>query len=497
MANTYSSGNIVAAWENGQNENDIFQGSSGGTAPNSTCLGDNLLTLDQTYCALNDPSTSDTTDYIGQVRDQTLAWFQTNVMGSSQTTNLKGTIPTGQTATSTVEQGSGESTMGNIFKVLVNLPRLFADLAISIVKSFWIPFVAWMADSIFNFTIECYVYLLMLAYPFWFYKKTEKAFSGAMDTLISVAFTALTFNVLTMMFEGFIGQVEDWITFQSTGGKIAGAAVTVAHFFPPTAAFAWGREVGIAIGFAIMYMVGTAVCLVLAPKIFKAFKEGSSVVAPMIMGAVSALAAGAVGAVLMGGAATAGIGKLAGSATGKAVGGAAKGALNKAGQGLSKVGQGLNRLTGGYAGKALTGVKNAASAVQGIGSSAISRMGAVASKLPGAQTAQNIGAGMKDDYTNSIVPKLKEIAADPRQAFLRLADSSAGRTFVAAAAAVSGDPTNVLKGMGAQTFTDMVANRGAPQPKKLSAVVKNAPISIDEPAPSPILGPDGKPAKRS
>jgi len=235
---------------------------------------------------------------------------------------------------------------------LINLPRKLAEILVNLVQKFWVPLVAHLANFLFNVTIEAYVYVLMLAYPLWFHKKTEQAFKGALNTLISTACTAAVFCYLILAFESFAGHLmaqlsgmtesaHSMLDNNQGASAAAGVGLVAVGAASNGLILAGAAAIGIAVGYAFFYMIGTMICLALAPKIFKAFLTGGSVVTPMLMGAATAVvggvAAGAAAAIaapgmLAGGAALAKGGLVMGAKGGMAGIKGAGGAMMRGGR---------------------------------------------------------------------------------------------------------------------------------------------------------------------
>lgn len=408
-----------------------------------------------------------------------------------------------------------DSTVGVIGKILDwlnNLPTKIAELVLSVVKWAWVPIMSHLANFVFNITIEAYVYILWLAFPFWFYEKTKKAFTGALDTLVAVSFTAAVFSLLCLIFESFAGAILRSLTVTSSSiglgsGAVgaaagAGAAAAVLGATSPiwgvAAPLLLGMLAALAIGFAIFYMVGTFLCFRLAPQIFKAFKEGSSVITPMLQAAATAVVSGAAAGVLagVGGAGlAAGAAKLAGSsqalAGAKALGGAVKDRAaglvkkntskagdylksTKAGQAVSsalKRGGAIARRAG-QAVDSAAGLSSKAQAVRGVASkvsdgvqSATQWTKDAAKKVAGQDViagAQLTSDGFKTDKT-----KFKEAAKgsvsnflqDPVSGLARMGQSKAAQIVLLGASGFSGDPGAPLKNLGtALVATQLLQN---------------------------------------
>ncbi len=393
-------------------------------------LGDSLKDIDTVYTQ-SDRGDDALQKYKEAIIAQVSDYFSWNL---ANPTLLNDTAPTAVSKEESHWYSFITNALSYLSKIVLSIPQAIADVITGVVKRFWIPALAHLADAIFNFTIEMYVYILFLAYPFWFSQKTAKAFTGAINTLIAVSFTSATFCVLTLMFDGFAAQILQRVLGAPAGAISGGATVGAAAIGGIStwgAPVAIGMIVGVSIGYAIFYMVGTFLCFKLAPKIFKAFLEGSSVVTPMIGAATTAVVSGAVGGLL------AGVGAGVGAA---AVGGlVAKSATAKA---LGSTGFG----------------KKIAAAGQKVGSwksSISSGIRGVSAKAQRALGTTEVGRGIRKDLKSmgsAAGAKWEAIKKDPKQALINLAGSKAVQAMAVSFAGLSGNPVAPLKALAEITL---------------------------------------------
>ena len=362
----------------------------------------------------------------------------------------------GATASTIGEYASAPVTMlTNVFGWLTDIPRLIANCFIAITKWFWVPLITYVAQFFFNITIEAYSYILWLAYPFWFYEKTKKAFTGAVNTLISVSFTAATFSLLCLIFEALAGQVLHYAC------TVVGGTFLVSQ--AGLAIFTGGLSAGITlfaifalgVGFSIFYMVGTFLCLRISPSVFKAFQEGTSVVAPMITAAGAAIVSGVAGGALAGLGVAAGGGALAGALGKSQVLGAAK-------KGLSNAASGVTQRIGRVAGPTLSSAASSTAgqfALKAAGkvASVAGKAGTAIKRARGAVTNNAVGRDVKS-VAGAVRNKAQAIAKDPVSALANLGQSKFGQAFVAGAAGFSGDIGAPLKTLGATILATAVLN---------------------------------------
>jgi len=73
------------------------------------------------------------------------------------------------------------------------------------------------AMYVFDLIIEVYVFVIWLAYPLWFYKGTEKAFTGALNIFTVACLTPAVFTLLFVIWDAFVGFMIYWCN----GGAIA------------------------------------------------------------------------------------------------------------------------------------------------------------------------------------------------------------------------------------------------------------------------------------
>ena len=66
------------------------------------------------------------------------------------------------------------------------------------------------AMYVFDMIIEVYVFVIWLAYPLWFYKGTEKAFTGALNVFTVACLTPAVFTLLFVIWDAFIGFMIYW-----------------------------------------------------------------------------------------------------------------------------------------------------------------------------------------------------------------------------------------------------------------------------------------------
>lgn len=472
----------------------LESGGAIGGAPKEAALGDILYPIDRDLVRdqLND---ADMKTYRSAIADATAAWLLGNP-GIIDADTLEKTRPD-----NAPKSGGGwfSSVTDGLATIFTNFFQWVIDLFVGIVKWFWIPALSYLATFVFNFTIEFYVYLLWLAYPLWFYKKTEKAFTGALDTLISTSFTVMTFCLLAYVFESFAGWLRSSLTVGTTlgvvgtmagaGGAAAaagatalatGATIGAATFAAPIAiGAALGGTMAIGVGFAVFYIVGTFLCFRLAPKVFQAWKEGSSVVTPMVGAAATAMVSGLAGGILAG----FGAGSLAGGLTAvagksavlgglaKAPGAAAKWAKGtKAGQGISKAVESVGNRVSNFAqranesplGQAVQSVSSAAGRkVRAAGSYiANSRVGKAATAVGDAVSQDAKGVG------DAVKTSVKEFVSDPLSGLSRMAQSKVAQIGIVTASGFGGDPSAPLKNLGTaivatETLRRLGGNPGA------------------------------------
>ncbi len=72
------------------------------------------------------------------------------------------------------------------------------------------------AMYVFDIIIEVYVFFIWLAYPLWFYKGTEKAFTGALNVFTVACLTPAVFTLLFVIWDAFIG----FMIYLCNGGAI-------------------------------------------------------------------------------------------------------------------------------------------------------------------------------------------------------------------------------------------------------------------------------------
>jgi hypothetical protein len=66
------------------------------------------------------------------------------------------------------------------------------------------------AMYVFDIIIEVYVFVIWLAYPLWFYKGTEKAFTGALNVFTVACLTPAVFTLLFVIWDAFVGFMIYW-----------------------------------------------------------------------------------------------------------------------------------------------------------------------------------------------------------------------------------------------------------------------------------------------
>jgi hypothetical protein len=379
-------------------------------------------------------------------------WFNINFARDPEIVEAKKDL---EVSTSGNSSGGFWSTVIDLIK---EIPKNIANMFLWVTKMFWIPMVAHLADFLFNFTIEAYVYIAMLAYPFWFYDKTAKAFPGAVNTLIAQSMTTAVFCLLIMMFEGFAGHLLNSVlglggATAAAGTAAAGTAIAAGGLAAVSLVpLAVGTFIGIGIGYSVFYIVGTGICLRIAPQIYKAFLEGSSVVTPMVMGAMTAVVAGGAGAI-MGGMAAAGAAAKLGGAVSK-----------------SATMQGVkNRLANTSFGRAASSISKSVSARASQASGAVKK-GLSKLQEGNSDFAKGMRAIGKDakSIQHAAGEKFREIKANPRQALYSLANSNAANIALTAGVGLTGDPSKVLSTLGTKMFAqELIASRaGATEGKK-------------------------------
>jgi hypothetical protein len=66
------------------------------------------------------------------------------------------------------------------------------------------------AMYVFDIIVEVYVFVIWLAYPLWFYKGTEKAFTGALNVFTVACLTPAVFTLLFVIWDAFVGFMIYW-----------------------------------------------------------------------------------------------------------------------------------------------------------------------------------------------------------------------------------------------------------------------------------------------
>lgn len=434
-------------------------GAIGGVAK-ETALGDALYALDRDL-VINQLNDADMKNYRQAISDATFNWLTSEAPVLDAATTKDTTPDNAKSWFSWVPDG--------IASLPSKIMQYIIDLVVGIIKWFWIPALARIAAFIFNFTIEFYVYLLWLAYPLWFYKKTEKAFTGALDTMVTTCFTVMTFCLLVYVFESFAGWLRSSLTTSmvlGVAGFLSGAAGGAAAIAsgavstggavaaPILVGAALGSLAAIGVGHAVFYVVGTFLCFRLAPKVFQAWKEGTSVVAPMVSAAATAMMSGLAGGVLAGfGAGAAGAGML--TAAGKS------GALGAVGKKIGRFAEntGLNKVAGG---------------IKSIASSAVSplkKVAALSERAPAlsrvARQQGSISKGIAADILSvgsSIGTRTKQFMQDPMSGLGRMAQSTAAKIGVVTASGFGGDPNKPIENLGKLMFaTELLRRQGGQQ----------------------------------
>ncbi len=413
-----------------------FDSDADGAIIDDETLGDNLFEYDSRW-ALGEYATGDSA-YRDDIAKATVKYLNSTFFNGSG--GLGASVMTSSCPEGFVDLDTSKGIVAGILGVISDVVRDFARACIWVVHKFWTPCVAALADFIFNIIIEFYVYILWLAYPFWFHDKTSKAFTGALNTLVSVSCTAATFALMIVMFDGFTGYLLDSVLGNDAYAIAMGVVAT----------FSLSAFIGIAFGYAIFYIIGTFKCFTIAPKVFQAFLAGSNVITPMI-GAVATAAigglAGAVAGTMLGAKAIGGLkGSAIGQSVGKGVGGLVKGAGAWVGDktGLSSVGQ---KLGSSAPGRWAKGVKSKFTDAAMAADTAISKdgrpkfLGAIASDMTSA----------KHRAANAV--------HNPKQALASFAKSPAAALLAIGVGGMLGDPTKMLGAVGGL----MAVQRFAPQ----------------------------------
>lgn len=414
-------------------------------------LGEDLKDTDEIFILRGE---GNITDYQNNIRDKTASYIDETFIEPLQDVDKPGWWER--------IKGSTKSAMTSLVTGVLSIPKMLADLLVDLVRKFWIPMVAHMANFLFNVTIEAYVYLLMLAYPLWFHKKTEQAFKGALNTLIATAFTAATFCYLILAFESFAGylmsyltgftqQAQDFMNANTGAAAASGIAVIGVAVGGGLGAMA-GATLGIAVGYSIFYIIGTAICLSIAPKVFKAFLTGGSVVTPILMGAATAVVGGAMTGIMAAAAAPAALAAVKGGGAMMAAKAGGAIAKTKAGQ---AVGKRISSIGGRMKQFALDKAirpsdmvargqlnrrdkKGAMNYVKGVAQSTAGRM----MQAPGAAFKGAAAAGAA----------IKRITPDPKKALIRLANSPVTRIGVTAVAGMGGNLSKMAGAFGTMTY---------------------------------------------
>ena len=181
-------------------------------------------------------------------------------------------------------------------------PAQPADQGTYVVSKTFVSFLAKIRDFLitkfgfwfFDIVIESYVFLLWLTFPLWFYEKTSRSFSGALNTFIVACITpaALTFVFLvwdmfmTTILHLMTGGVLDLAYASPSIGSVIGATVLLAT------APLYGTFIII---YCCIYLAGCIVFLWQSPKFVKNLFNGTSVISTAVGGALTGIAAGVLG----------------------------------------------------------------------------------------------------------------------------------------------------------------------------------------------------------
>ena len=332
-------------------------------------------------------------------------------------------------------------------------PSQPADQGTYVVSKTFVSFLAKIRDWVivkfgfwfFDIVIESYVFLLWLTFPLWFYEKTARSFTGALNTFIVACITPAALTFVFLVWDMFMTQIMHLMT----GGvlDLAYASPTVGSVIGATILLATAPLYGtFVIIYCCIYLAGCIVFLWQSPKFVKNLFNGTSVISTAVGGALTGIAAGVLGPLA------------AASATGMLGGGALASAA-----------------------KLLTGAGPAAAGANPLAVGAMQTAGAVAAGSPGADRPRRAAA----ELTTSNAPTA--------------GGTRSGGPVTAALGGQSGPPSSRRAQRESATAT-AAGSRGAPpsaSAPEAAAGDGTPPMSLTEGADTGAAKPVSEAARRS
>jgi hypothetical protein len=209
------------------------------------------------------------------------------------------------------------------------------------VASILVPLAIWILTKGASLILELACVIVVLTYPFFLWGSTSRTFTGSLRTYFATSLAPAVGVILLCILEGIMAMIA-----QVGGGTIS----AVEGNFWGNLIGGGGMQIGFAIGFCVLWVIGLCLCIWLTPKITASLMAGGSILGSLAGGVLAAGVGAGMTAIGLSSMALGGIGGIGGMAALK--GAAGKGLADAATTGTDTLASGT---VGALAGPGTTG----------------------------------------------------------------------------------------------------------------------------------------------